>query len=355
MVSHIAPASRRRTISSGFARAAALLAAIAAICIAQTTPPARPVAAPATAPAGQTGLKVKVIEMAGDVKWSPLDSKDWKPVKVGDEFPEQTQILTGLRSSAKLQIGDEEPYTVMLIDSVGRTIISEANKTADTKKVRVGVAYGRVTAGVAEGGLKSDFTVDSPVATLSKRGTWGFSLMYERGTDAFEIGLADRGLVEALNQITGERRTVQPKEAVTQAMRRWLDQARLVKNVAIVDVMGQSDVDVAFNRLQQDGLGVLNPGSGRGAVLDLSNVGAAGDFANLVERSLSNVPQVFDNQNRNPIERPEGFFGTGRGDQLIEVLIDANSGLAQKGSARPGRLTFRRDALEGWLQRHRGR
>ena len=57
-----------------------------------------------------------------------------------------------------------------------------------------------VRAGVAEGGLKSDFTIDSPVATLSKRGTWNFALYYERETERFEISLLDRGLVEAIDK-----------------------------------------------------------------------------------------------------------------------------------------------------------
>jgi len=55
--------------------------------------------------------------------------------------------------------------------------------------------------------------VDSPVATLSKRGTWDFGLFYERGTDRFEIFLLDQGLVDAFSKLTGQHRQVLPQES----------------------------------------------------------------------------------------------------------------------------------------------
>jgi len=307
---------------------------------------------PATAPAdvGQP-IMARVIELHGDVKHAPLDSQDYTACKLDDAYPPRTKIITGVRSSIKLQIGDEEPYTCMLIEAVGKTVLSEAYKTEDTKKVRVGVGYGRIRAGVAEGGLKSDFTVDSPVATLSKRGTWGFTLFYERDTDYFEIGLSERGLVEAINRLTQERRALKPRELVTQAMRMWLDQVQLFRNVAIPDILGQGEVQVAFNRLQQDGLGVLQPGEGRAVLLNLSNESARSDFADAARRARPLGPGGVVGPSA-PQLRAEGFFGSGRGDQLLEVMIEANNPLVQQGFARPGKYTFRRSALEGWLRKH---
>jgi hypothetical protein len=302
---------------------------------------------PTTAPAeAKQPIMARVIELHGDVKYAPLESQDYKPCQLNDEYPPETKIITGVRSSIKLQIGEEEPYTCMLIEAVGKTILSEAYKTQTTKRVRVGVGYGRIRAGVAEGGLKSDFTVDSPVATLSKRGTWGFTLFYERDTDYFEIGLTERGLVEAINRLTRERRAVNPKELVTAAMRLWLDQAQFQRNVPVPDVLGQGDIEVAFNRLQQDGLGVLQPGEGKAVLINLSNDSARADFADLARRFL---PPGQPLELRGNL-RAEGFFGTGRGDQLIEVMIEANNPLAQQGFARPGAYKFRRAALESWLR-----
>jgi hypothetical protein len=195
--------------------------------------------------------------------------------------------------------------------------------------------------------------VDSPVATLSKRGTWGFSMYYERDTNVFEIGLTDHGLVEALSRVTGDRRSVSPGQLVTQAMRRWLDESQVQRNVAVADVLGQSDVEVAFNRIDQDGLGVTNPGGGRALVVNLSNDQARSAFNDLAQRALNSIPisPGPGGGPSGPRVREEGFFGTGRGDQLIPVLIDAGNPLATKGFAKPGRLNIRRDALERYSRK----
>lgn len=305
------------------------------------TPATQPVASDDKQP-----ILARVIEVHGDVKHAPLGSQDYQLCKLDDEYPAGTKIITGVRSSIKLQIGDEEPYTCMLLEAVGKTVLSEAHKTKDTKRVRVGVGYGRIRAGVAEGGLKSDFTVDSPVATLSKRGTWGFTLFFERDTDFFEIGLTDRGLIDVINKLTDERRRLNPRELVTSAMRIWLSQSIFERNVAVPDILGQGDIEVAFNRIQQSGLGVLAPGGGQGPLLNLSTEQARGNFANLVQQVL---PAGGVQLEGNPL-RAEGFFGTGRGDELIEVMIESSNPLVQKGFARAGTYKFRRSALEGWLR-----
>lgn len=319
---------------------------------AQDQPTDPPPATTQTAAPAATGdvqpIMAKVIEVHGDVKWAPLDSQDYKACQIDDEYPEKTKIITGVRSSVKLQIGEEEPYTCMLIEAVGKTVLSEAHKTGDTKKVRVGVGYGRIRAGVAEGGLKSDFTVDSPVATLSKRGTWGFTLFYERDTDFFEIGLTDRGLIEIINKMTQQRRTLNPRELITSAMRAWLDQIQFDRNVSIPDLFGQGDIGVIFNRLEQSGLGVLSPGSGQQALLNLSSPQARATFADTLNRLLNTTTPV----QVNPILRAEGFFGTGRGDDLVEVMIESGNPLAEKGFARPGLYKFRREALQTWMQKY---
>lgn len=318
----------------------------------QATQPRQPAEVPASAPTeARQPIMARVIEVHGDVRHAPLDSDDYQPCRLGDEYPEQTKIITGVRSSVKLQIGDEEPYTCLLIESVGKTVLSEAYRTADEKKVRVGVAYGRIRAGVAEGGLQSDFTVDSPVATLSKRGTWGLTLFYERDTDYFEVGLSDRGLLEVLNKLTGQRRHVRPRELVTQAMRLWLDQVQFERNTPVADLLGHGDVQVVFNRLEQDGLGVLRPGERRRLLLNLSKPFARGRFAALARRALR--PWQLPSLAGAPLHR-EGFFGTGRGDELIEILIKESNPLAQRGFARPGRYLFRRSALESWLAQQAG-
>jgi len=299
---------------------------------------------PATQPAERQQITARVLEVRGDARHAALESNDWQPCRVDDEYPEQTVILTGVRSSVKLQIGSDDTYTVVVVDPASRTIISEARRSADTKRVRIGVGYGQVRAGVIEGGLKSDFAVDCPVATLSKRGTWNFGLFYERASDRFEIFLLDQGLIEALNKVTRERRELLPQQAVTEAMRRWADEVQIRRTVSVVDILGQSDIEVAFNRLQQSGLRVLDPQGGQAVLIDLSSRTARDLFADLVRQALLYAPPP----GRPPV-RPEGYFGTGRGDELINVLITGQSELARKGLARPGAYRFRRAALENWL------
>lgn len=323
--------------------------------------PVRPTAATvaqpvttATAPADGKALTARVIELKGDVKTRTAADAPWTPVKEGDELAAGAQLLTGLRSAIKLQFGEQEPFMCVLIDSVSLTEISESLLTDDAKKVRVGVGYGRIRAGVAEGGLKSDFTVDTPVATLSKRGTWNFGIDYERGTGRFEAFLLDRGLVDVMSSMTAQRRQLQPGQFVTQAMRRWGDEVQLRQNVAIADMMGQGDVSVAFNTLRQSGLGVLNPGQGRTALLNLSNSFASSSFANMAQQQVTRPPMMQPPMMGGPVGgRPEGFFGFGRGDDLVTIVIDPDNPLVQRGFARPGRYAFRRSALEGWLSNRR--
>lgn len=309
---------------------------------------------PATQAADAIPLTARVIEVAGDVQHAPIGSRAWQPCRADDEYPPETKIRTGVRSSIKLQLGSEEPYTAVLIESVGLVSIAELARTPESKRVRLGVGYGKIRAGVAEGGLQSDFTVDSPVATLSKRGTWNFGLSYDRGTDRFEVFLADRGLVDALKKVTAERRTLQRGQAVTEAMRRWLDEVQFRENVPIVDLFGQEDLQVAFNQIDNSGLGVLGPGNGRANVIAFNNASARQQFSNDLQRALL-AQQLRDrltpDNGGGPLIRPEGFFGTGRGDQLIPLLIERNSALAKSGNARPGAYWIRRSAAESWLGR----
>lgn len=315
-----------------------------------TATESQPAIGPTVSPDGRVLVKTRVIEVRGDVEVAPLDSDDWKPVKLGDQLNELSRLRTGVHSGAKLQMGAEEPFTAVAVDSSTQLIIAEAFRTAEKKRVRLGVGYGQIRAGVAEGGLQSDFTVDSPVATLSKRGTWNFGLAYERGTDRFDVFLLDRGLVQALSKVTGQQREVIPGEKVTQAMLFFLDQAQRDRNVSVNDVLGQTSIDVAFNRLQNDGLGVLGPGQGRWVYVDLSNSTAQAQFAELVQTTLGTIPFTPPISPIGVVSRPEAFFGTGGGDALVKVIIDRNSSLAKGGFARPGEYQIRRSALEGWMR-----
>lgn len=345
------------TRSSMVARFGSLLCVVvgAALACAQdtttTAPAGQPAATPTTQPASTqpvdgTPITATVIELKGDVKWAPLDSETFTPAKVGDQFPPQTVIMTGLRSSALLRIGDDDTYTAVVIDPASKTLLADLAVTPEQKRVRIGVGYGQVRAGVVEGGLKSDFTVSSPVATLSKRGTWGFGLYMQR-PDTFQIFLLDEGLVDAFNNVTGGKRTVLPGELVDSTMKRWALLASKLSNIAMVDILGQSDIDVAFNTLQQDGLRVVNPEGGNTVLLNLSNPTAANRFADRARQAIE-TPSLLPGRGDLERDRPEGFFGTGRGEQLIPVVIPIGSELTQLG-VKAGTYRFPRPVIEQWL------
>lgn len=312
--------------------------------------------APQQAPADSTPVLFRVLEVQGEVQAAPVGTRDWQTLTVGDAVPPNMVVRTGIRSQVKFQIGEGAPYAAMVVDTVGRIVLSEAYRTADLQRIRVGVGYGRIRAGVAEEGIETDFVVDSPVASLSKRGTWDFGLSYTRGTDEFEIFLLDHGLVEALNKVTNKRRRVLPGQVVRQTMRNWLDEVRIDRNVAVADILGQPDVEVAFNKFLTDGLGVLNPGQGRSEiVVNLTTTAGRAEFAQLAASSLARslataaVAAAVPPDQR-VFSRPEGFFGTGSADDLIPVVIDRSNPLAERRVAQPGRYLIRRAALEAFTR-----
>jgi len=214
-----------------------------------------------------TPIQAEVIEVAGRAYWAPVgtpvtQADAWKPVKVGDRYDAGTLIRTSLSSRVVLQFGKEEPYTVVMVERLTLAAIADLYKTQTEKVSKVVLSYGAIRGGVTEGGLRSSFVIDSTVATLTKRGTWDFRMFLERGTGRFEISLADRGLVEAINKLTRQRQTVRTGQYVTEAMRRWVEQARFDRLVPLQDLIGMTGVEVLYKAFHDSGLAALDPGSG---------------------------------------------------------------------------------------------
>ncbi len=289
-----------------------------------------------TAPTTQAGpveqLTATCIKAKGRVQWAPVGSGSteaqvWKPVKVNEEYGAGIQIRTGVRSSAILKFGDD---TVVMIGRSTLAAISEYHKTAGKKRTRIGLDYGSVRAGVAETELRSDFQIDSPVATLTKRGTWNFGLWVERGTGRYEATLADRGLVEILNKLTGRRQQIDPKQFVTQAMLSWAETAKFTRGVVIADHFGQTAEELltylrsSTGRTGLDPAGVNTgqgapgggggPGAPAGGVAPLTRTqrSSAGSLPGL---SLVGVTSSFMGGPDEPgpvvVDTDDGDFGTG--------------------------------------------
>ncbi len=218
----------------------------------------------AAAAAEGTPIEARVIDLKGRAQHAPVgsavtDAQAWQPVQLNDVYPAGTLIRTSLSSQVTLQFGSEEPYTVVMVERMTLASIASLYKTATEKVSRVSVNYGAVRGGVSEGGLRSSFVVDSTVATLTKRGTWGFRLFVERGTGRYTISLADRGLVEALNNITRQRQALSPGQYVTQAMIRWVEQTSFDRLITMQDRFGLTVEEFRFKAFNDTGLAVLDP------------------------------------------------------------------------------------------------
>ncbi len=296
--------SSSRTIGIGVAAALALC-----LTCAVAPPATAQVAAsgPATTqPAGARDAAAVVVKVAGNVRAAPVPDAggqpQWREVKVGDRLGGGTQIRTALRSSVLLQFGDS---TIVKIDRVTSATVAQFYQTAQEQRVKLDLGYGAVRAGVAEGTLQSDMTIETPVATLTRRGTWNFGIEYEAVTGRFRMFVDEHGLIEALNQLTRQRRLVEAGQYVTQAMIRWIETAKFDRQVRVTDMFGLRGDELVFANLFDTGRAVVNPGGGAGLMTPGAGGGATapGSTPFVPFTPVPPTPGVTD--------RPEGNFGTG--------------------------------------------
>ena len=109
-----------------------------------------------------------IREMTGTVELKLSGSSDWKPANTGDRIAVSTIISTGFKSMAILAVGSStltvRPLTRMSLE----TLMNQNN----TETINVGLRTGRVQVDVkAPAGSRSEFSVTTPVATASVRGT----------------------------------------------------------------------------------------------------------------------------------------------------------------------------------------
>lgn len=293
--------------------AALLLAWTAVVSVALARP--TPTTHPATAPADAEAASAVAVKVAGDVRTAPTTDAGqppvWRPVTAGDQLGPGSRVRTGLRSSLLLQFGDS---TIVKIDRVTLATVAQFYRTAQEQRVKLDLGYGAVRAGVAEGTLQSDMTIETPVATLTRRGTWNFGVEYEAVTGRYRMFLDDHGLVEALNQLTRERRLLLSGEYVTQAMIRWIETARFDRHVSIQEVFGLKGAEVTYNTLFDSGLGVVDPGAGPATLLARTSGvpgAAAGAAAAAAATGLVPLGALPFLPPGGAIDRPEGNFGTG--------------------------------------------
>jgi hypothetical protein len=166
------PMLRFKTVSKN------LLALMAALCVtaaamAQTPAPAgkAPAAAasaPTTAPADSKAATVASV--SGRAQKLQAGQEKWQDIAAGDQLDQQTVIRTGLRSRVVLKFQDRAEVVVEDATKVG---ISEFLQTGTRVRAQVGLKYGSIHVDVPKQNGPTDFSVSTPVATLSIRGTAG--------------------------------------------------------------------------------------------------------------------------------------------------------------------------------------
>jgi len=132
-------------------------------------------AAPAQAvkaqPAKAEALKVTVVSVAGPAQKRHVDGHDkWVSLKAGDELDQLTIIRTGFGAKVVLKFEDRGLVTVSSATKIG---LGELRKQGDKATAKLGLKYGTIHAKVERGRGPNDFSVATPVAVASVRGTAG--------------------------------------------------------------------------------------------------------------------------------------------------------------------------------------
>jgi hypothetical protein len=107
-------------------------------------------------------------ELNGTVETKAPGSTVWINAAEGDHIGKNTLVSTGFRSAAVLVLGD----SVITVRPVTRLSLEEIIRDQNGEQVNLYLHTGRVRADVKPpAGGRTDFTVRSPIATASVRGT----------------------------------------------------------------------------------------------------------------------------------------------------------------------------------------
>jgi hypothetical protein len=91
----------------------------------------------------------------------------WRPAEVGQIVPVGASISTSFNSTALLQVGASE----VEVKPLTRVRIQELISEDGVDRSEVDMPVGRISANIRGGERRTEFTVRSPVATASVRGT----------------------------------------------------------------------------------------------------------------------------------------------------------------------------------------
>ena len=118
-----------------------------------------------TAAFAQNGV---IAEMSGTVELKTAGSTEFVHAKIGDSIAPNTIVSTGFKSTAMIKVGS----ATIVARHLTRLTLSEIADIQGTETVNMNLQAGRVRVDVKPpAGTKASFTVQSPHATASVRGT----------------------------------------------------------------------------------------------------------------------------------------------------------------------------------------
>jgi hypothetical protein len=109
-----------------------------------------------------------IREISGTVELKASGAADWSPARRGQEVGRNTVISTGFRSTALIVLGN----STILVQPLTRLSVEELVRSGGGERVSLNLRAGRVRADVSPPlNGTTEFTVRSPTATASVRGT----------------------------------------------------------------------------------------------------------------------------------------------------------------------------------------
>jgi hypothetical protein len=127
-----------------------------------------------------------IKELRGTVETKAPGAAEWQAAELGQELERETLLSTGFKSEAVIELGD----STLLARPLTRLTLGEIAAAAGSDRIEVQLRTGRIRADVRPpAGGAVDFTVRSPMATASVRGTSfefdTFTLRVDEGTVSF--------------------------------------------------------------------------------------------------------------------------------------------------------------------------
>jgi len=109
-----------------------------------------------------------IKEITGTVEIKAGGSANWETARIGDVIRKDTILSTGFRSTAILSVGS----STLTVRPLTRLSLAELLSLNDTETININLNTGRIRAEVSPpSGGRANFTVQSPSATASVRGT----------------------------------------------------------------------------------------------------------------------------------------------------------------------------------------